>query len=63
MLLSSYETEKNLYDEVDNLYSTDDWESSEESHGTSDETQLGLSLDLLVSLNVVECGCVKVDLY
>ena len=47
----------------DDLNSTDDGEASEESHSASNETQLGLSLDLLVSLNVVECGCVKVDLY
>ena len=46
----------------DDLNTTDDGESSEEPHGASNETQLGLGLDLLVSLNVVK-GCrVKVDL-
>ena len=48
-------------EEKDDLDATDDGEPSEEPHGASDETQLGLSFDLLVSLNVVE-GCrVKVD--
>ena len=47
----------------DDLNTTYDRESSEESHGASDEAQLGLRLDLLVLLNVVE-GCrVKVDLH
>ena len=40
---------------------TEDGEPSEEPHGASDETQLGLRLDLLVSYNVVEGCCVKVD--
>ena len=47
----------------DNLDATDDGESSEEPHGASDEAQLGLHLDLLVSLDVVEGGRVKVDLH
>ena len=46
----------------DYLNSTDDGEASEESHGASNETQLGLCLDLLVSLDVVEGGRVEVDL-
>ena len=46
----------------DDLDSTDDGEASQESHGASNETQLGLQLDLLVSLDVVEGGRVKVDL-
>ena len=46
----------------DDLDPADDGEPSEEPHGASNETQLGLRLDLLVSLDVVE-GCrVKVDL-
>ena len=46
----------------DDLDATDDGESSQESHGSSNETQLGLELDFLVELDVVE-GCrVKVDL-
>ena len=44
------------------LNPTDDGKASEESHGASNETQLGLRLDLLVSLDVVEGGRVKVDL-
>ena len=48
---------------VDGLNATDDGKSSEESHGASNETQLGLKLDLLVSLNVVEGRRVKVDLH
>ena len=47
----------------DDLNAADDWESSEESHGASNETQLGLGLDLLVSLDVVEGRRVKVDLH
>merc|ERR550532_899872 len=46
----------------DDLDATDDGEPSEEPHGASNETQLSLHLDLLVSLDVVEGGCVKVDL-
>ena len=47
----------------DDLDATDDREPSEEPHGASNETQLGLRLDLLVSLNVVK-GCrVKIDLH
>jgi len=47
----------------DDLDATDDGEPSEEPHGASDETQLGLRLDLLVSLDVVEGRRVKVDLH
>ena len=47
----------------DDLNPTDDGEASEESHGASNETQLGLRLDLLVSLDVVKGGRVKVDLH
>ena len=47
----------------DTLNPADDREASKESHGASDETQLGLSLDILVSLDVVEGGRVKVDLH
>ena len=47
----------------DDLDATDDGEPSEEPHGASNKTQLGLRLDLLVSLDVVE-GCrVKTDLH
>ena len=46
----------------DDLNPTDDREASEESHGPSNEIQLGLRLDLLISLNVNEGGCVKVNL-
>ena len=50
-------------EEEGNLNSTGDGKSSEKSHGASNETQLGLSLDLLVSLDVVKGGRVKVDLH
>ena len=47
----------------DDLDAADDGEPCEKAHGASDETQLGLRLDLLVSLDVVK-GCrVKVDLH
>ena len=41
----------------------DDGEPGEEPHGASNQTQLGLHLDLLVSLNVVKGRRVKVDLH
>ena len=47
----------------DDLNSTDDRKPTEESHGAPNETQLGLRLDLLVSLDVVKGGRVKVDLH
>ena len=46
----------------DDLDATDDGKPSEETHGASNETQLGLRLDLLVSLDVVEGGRAKEDL-
>ena len=47
----------------DDLNSADDGEASEESHGSSNETQLCLCFELLVLLDVI-IGCgVKVDLY
>ena len=49
-------------DKEDDLDATDDGEPSEETHGASNETQLGLRLNLLVSLDVVEGRRVKVDL-
>ena len=49
-------------DKEDDLNATDDGEPSEETHGASNETQLGLHLDLLVSLDVVKGRRVKVDL-
>ena len=47
----------------DDLDAADDGEPGEEPHGASDEAQLGLRLDLLVSLDVVEGGRVKVYLH
>ena len=47
----------------DDLHPADDGESSEEPHGASNKTQLGLNLHLLVSLNVVEGGRAKVYLH
>ena len=44
------------------LDATDDGEASEEPHGASNETQLGLHLDLIVSLDVVKGRRVEVDL-
>ena len=49
-------------DKKDDLDATDDGEPSEETHDASNETQLGLRLDLQVSLYVVEGRRVKVDL-
>ena len=50
-------------EEEDDLNSTDNGEPSQEPHGASNETQLSLKLDLLVSFNVVECCRVKVDMH
>ena len=50
-------------EKVDGLNTTDDRESSQEPHGASNKAYLGLKLDLLVSLNVVKCCCVKVDMH
>ena len=47
----------------DDLDATDDGEPSEEAHGASNETQLGLRLDLLLFLNVVKGRRVKVNLH
>ena len=47
----------------DDLNAADDGEAAEEPHGASDETQLGLRLDLLVSLHLVKGCSVKVDLH
>ena len=47
----------------DDLNPTDDGEASEESHSASNETQLGLRLDLLVSLDVVKGGRVKANFH
>ena len=45
-----------LFKKIQDLYTTDDGEPSEESHGASYETQLALELDLSVSLDLV-VGC------
>ena len=58
LYLSFYQPEE----KKDDLDSTDDRKPTEESHGASNETQLGLRLDLFVSLNVVKGRRVKVDL-
>ena len=63
MFPPSYKTENDLDSKVDNLHSTDYGEASEESHGASNKTQLGLRLNLLVSLDVVKGRCAEVDLH
>ena len=47
----------------DDLNPADDRESREKSHGSTNQAQLGLGLDLLVSLDVVEGGGLKEDLH
>ena len=61
--LRNLEGSDQLEKKEDDLDTADDGEPSEESHGASDETQLGLNLDLLVSLDVVEGRRVKEDLH
>ena len=51
-----------LHKKEDDLYATDDGEPSEESHGSPNKTEGGGELDLLVPLDLVEGGRVKVDL-
>ena len=46
----------------DDLDAADDGEPSEEPHGASNETELALRLDLLVSFDVVKGGSLNVDL-
>ena len=46
----------------DDLNPTDDGEACEESHGAPNKAQLGLHLGLLVSLDVVKGGRVKINL-
>ena len=50
-------------DKENDLNTADDGESSQEAHGASNETQLSLCLDLLVSFNVVKGSRVKVYLH
>ena len=45
----------------ENLNATNDRKPRKESHGASNEAELGLCLDLLVPLNVVKGGRVKED--
>ena len=52
-----------LEEKEDDLNPTDDREASEEPHGASNKTQLGLRLDLLVPLDIVKGGRVKVNLH
>ena len=51
-----------LHKEEDDLYTTDDGEPGEKSHGSPNKTEGGGELDLLVPLDLVEGGRVKVDL-
>ena len=52
-----------LNQQENDLDAADDGKPTKEPHCAPDETQLGLSLDLLVSLYLVEGGRVKVDLH
>ena len=47
--------------EVENLYSTEDGETSEEAHCSSNDGYLSLKSVLCVFLNEVECRCVEID--
>ena len=51
-----------LQEKEDDLNATDDWEPSEESHGSPNKTEGGGELDLLVPYDLVEGGRVEVDL-
>ena len=51
-----------LQKKVKDLDSAEDGEASEESHGSSDETELRVRLHSLVSLDLVKCCRVKENL-
>ena len=51
-----------LEEKGDNLHATDDRKSCQKSHGASNQADLGIKLDLLVSLYVVERRRVEIDL-
>ena len=51
-----------LEEKGNNLYTTDYREPCQKSHGASNQADLGIKLDLLVSLYVVECCRVEIDL-
>ena len=52
-----------LNQQENDLDAADDGKPTKEPHCAPDETQLGLSLDLLVPLDLVVGGRVKVDLH
>ena len=58
----NHKAEEKLDNKADDFNSTDDRKPSEKSHGATNEAQLGLELDLLVSLDLVEGGRVEEDL-
>ena len=63
MILFDSEGPNELYKKENNLDATDYREPGEKAHGSSDQTQLGVKLDLLVALDLVK-GCRgKVDLH
>ena len=47
---------------VKDLDPTDDGESCQKPHGATNQTQLDIEFDLLISLHVVESGRVEEDL-
>ena len=53
---------KELNDKVNDLNAAENGEASEEPHGAADEAELGLHSHFHISLNLVICGHVKVDL-
>ena len=55
------ESSKKLGAKIENFNATDDWESSEKSHGASNQAQLAFETDLLVSFDLVVGGRVKED--
>ena len=62
IILGNSERPDEFDQKEDNLYATDDGESSEEPHGASDEAELCVKLDLLVAFYLVKGRRVKVDL-
>ena len=60
--LRDLERSEDLEEEEDDLDTTDDGESCQKPHGASNQTQLGIEFDLLISLYVVESGRVEEDL-
>ena len=51
-MFKRYTFHDQVNEKEENLNGTNNWESSEQSHGSTNEAQLGLKLELLVPQNL-----------